>query len=102
MAHRGRAGARRRAWRAGSAEMAAISRDRKCSVGLRSDHYRRNDTARAAGAMEMRKGRARVRCDGLTLVGGLPALPNASAVLIGHRALIRHVALLLRHRKPGA
>src|SRR5213079_2306969 len=28
----------------GSAEMAAISRDRKCSVGFRSGHYRRNDT----------------------------------------------------------
>ena len=31
----------------------AISRDRKCGVGLRSGHYRRNDTARQAGAMKM-------------------------------------------------
>src|SRR6266446_3307807 len=101
MAHHRRAGALRGTWRAGSAEMAAISRDRKCSVGLRSAHYRRNDTARPAGAMKMQKRGARVGCEGFTLVEVLAALAIASVIIMASAALIRNVALFFDRGTRG-
>src|SRR5947207_13134207 len=101
MAHRRRAGALRRAWRPGSAEMAAISRDRKCSVGFRSGHYRRNDTARQTGAMKMQNGRARLGCDGFTLLEALAALAIASVIIMASAALLRNVALFLSRGTRG-
>src|SRR3954454_24666968 len=93
MAHRRRARALRRARRPGSAEAAAISRDGKRGVGLRSGHYGRNDTSRQAGAMKMQRGQARVGCDGFTLVEVLAALAIASVIIMASAALIHNVAL---------
>ena len=101
MAHRRRAGARRRAWRTGFAEMAAISRDRKRGVGFRSGYHRRNDTARQAGTMKIRTGLARVGCDGFTLVEVLAALAIASVIIMASAALIRNVALFFDRGTRG-
>jgi prepilin-type N-terminal cleavage/methylation domain-containing protein len=91
----------RRARRPGSAEMAAISRDRKCGVGLRSGHHRRNDTARQAGAMKMQKRRRFIGCDGFTLVEVLAALAIASVIIMASAALIHNVALFFDRGTRG-
>src|SRR5204863_5187855 len=73
--------------------VAAIWRDGKRGVGLRSGHDGRNDTARQAGAMKMQRGQAHVGCDGFTLVEVLAALAIASVIIMASAALIHNVAL---------
>src|SRR3954454_16984949 len=102
MAHRRRARALRRARRPGSAEVAAIWRDGKRGVGLRSGHDGRNDTARQAGAMKIQNGQAHVGCDGFTLVEVLAALAIASVIIMASAALIRNVALFFDRGTRGA